>query len=143
ARLAATTGATVRAYGFPWPDEGIEGVTASDSAEMAMHGADYTLFPIPGQAADGSLFAPHAPSPIVPDAALLGHLKPGAAIILGWPDQQLAAVASELEIVLCEYEHDVELMLLRGPAIVEGALELAIRHTDVTIHNSTVLVVGH
>ena len=33
-------------------------------------------------------------------------------------------------------------MLLRGPAIVEGALQIAIAETDVTIHSAEVVVVG-
>src|SRR5690606_20615240 len=61
ARLAATTGAEVRAYGFPWPEGGIAGVILSDSAAQALAGADYALFPIPGIATDGTLFAPAAP----------------------------------------------------------------------------------
>ena len=143
ARLAATTGAEVRAYGFPWPEGGIAGVTLSDSAAQALAGADYALFPIPGIATDGTLFAPAAPAPIRPDRSLLSGMAPRATIILGAADERLRQVAGELGITLCEYEHDRELMLLRGPAIVEGALQLAIAHTDVTIHNSTVGVVGH
>ncbi|MFC6886547.1 MULTISPECIES: dipicolinate synthase subunit DpsA [Actinomadura] len=143
ARLAAATGAAVRAYGFPWPDGGIEGVTLAATAAEALEGADYALFPIPGIAADGTLFAPAAPEPILPDAALLTGMGPGATIILGWPDERLRAAAEERGIALVEYEHDTELMLLRGPAIVEGALQLAIAETDVTIHDSDVAVVGH
>ena len=29
ARLAAATGAAVRAHGFPWPEQGIRGVTTA------------------------------------------------------------------------------------------------------------------
>lgn len=81
ARLAAATGATVRGFGFPWPDGGIEGVTRATSAAAALDGADYALFPIPGIAADGSLFAPESPAPVVPDRELLAQLAPGAAVI--------------------------------------------------------------
>lgn len=143
ARLAAQTGATVRAYGFPWPEGGVEGVTLMDSAETAVDGADYILFPIPGQADDGALFAPESPTRIYPTEDLLSRMRPGGAIVLGWPNKELADTAGRLGIQLSEYEHDVELMLLRGPAIVEGALEAAIARTDVTIHNTDVLVVGH
>lgn len=143
ARLAATTGATVRAYGFPWPKGGVSGVTRTSSARDAMDGADYVLFPIPGQAADGTLFAPASPEPILPDASLLGVMRQPGAIILGWADTALTAAAANLGIEISEYEHDVELMLLRGPAIVEGALGAVIANSDVTIHNADVLVVGH
>jgi dipicolinate synthase subunit A len=143
AQLAATTGATVRGYGFPWPDGGIDGVTRAASAADALAEADYALFPIPGIAADGALFAPEADAPIIPDAALLAAMKPGATIILGWPDDKLRAAAAESGISFSEYEQDTELMLLRGPAIVEGALAQAIANTDTTIHSTEVLVVGH
>lgn len=143
ARLAATTGATVTAFGFPWPEGGIEGVQSRTSAGEALAGADYALFPIPGQADDGTIYAPDAPEPILPDAALLSAMATPASIVLGWADESLRATAESLGIELREYESDVELMLLRGPAIVEGALELAIANTDVTIHGNNVLVVGH
>jgi dipicolinate synthase subunit A len=142
ARLAAATGATVRAYGFPWPEAGIEGVTRSHSAEEAVRGARYLLFPIPGLGDDGSLYAPAAPVPVVPDESLLGAATPGAHTILGAADDRLRAAAAAAGVVLHEYEHDKELMLLRGPAIVEGALAAAIGATDVTIHASEVAVVG-
>jgi dipicolinate synthase subunit A len=143
ARLAAQTGATVAAYGFPWPPEGIEGVRRAESARDALTGADYALFPIPGIAKDGALFAPDSPEPILPGVDLLSVMSPGATIVLGCPDMHLTSAAQVRGIGLSEYEHDTELMLLRGPAIVEGALQLAIAHSRVTIHNSDVLVVGH
>lgn len=143
ARLAAATGAQVRVYGIPWPTQGIEGVTLADTAADAFRGADYALFPIPGQYPDGALFAPEAPTRIIPERALLELMNDGATIILGWPDAALRSAAESLGIALLEYEHDTELMLLRGPAIVEGALGQVIANTDITIHNATVAVVGH
>jgi dipicolinate synthase subunit A len=142
ARLAAAEGAAVTAYGFPCP-EPIAGVELAADAAAAMRGASYALFPIPGIAADGSLFAPSAAEPILPDEALLGVLAPGAQVILGAADDKLRAAADAAGVTLHEYEHDVELMLLRGPAIIEGALQQAIANTRVTIHEADVVVVGH
>jgi dipicolinate synthase subunit A len=143
ARLAAETGATVRAYGFPFVDGGIPGVTQAVSAAEAMTNADYALFPIPGLAADGSLYAPAAEEKIVPDEELLGLLAGGAHVILGTADERLRAAAAATGVELHEYESDTELMLLRAPAIVEGALAAAIESSDVTIHANEVGVVGH
>ncbi|MFV0252717.1 MAG: dipicolinate synthase subunit DpsA [Beutenbergiaceae bacterium] len=143
ARLAATTGAQVRAYGFPWPERGIAAVTPAESAKAALDGARYALFPIPGQAMDGSLFAPAATAPIIPDRETLSGMQPGGTIILGWANDALREAAQELGLSIDEYEWDVELMLLRAPAIVEGALQVIIANSRVTIHNTDVLVVGH
>lgn len=143
ARRAALTGATVRAHGFPWPDAGIAGVRLSPTAAEALRGADYLLLPIPGLSVDGALYAPSSPVPIVPDRNMLATLRPGATIVLGTPDRSLQAVAAELGLRLVPYEDDKELMLLRAPAIVEGAIQLAIENTDVTLHGNVVAVVGH
>ncbi len=143
ARLAAASGATVRAFGFPWPDGGIAGVDLAPSAGDAVEGAAYALFPIPGLGADGALFAPSAAGPILPDAALLGRLRPHATVILGTADAALRRCAGELGHRVVEYEADTELMLLRGPAIVEGALGVAIENTEITIHAAQVGVVGY
>ncbi len=143
ARLAAATGAEVRAYGFPWPEQGIAGVTLAASAAEALDGADYGLLPIPGIAPGGRLFAPEHPEPIVPTAEMLAGMREGAAIVLGIADENLRAAAAPHGIELHEYEHDRELMMLRAPAIVEGALRIAVEQTDVTIHASQVVVVGY
>ncbi len=143
ARLAAVDGAEVTAHGFPWPEPGIDGVRRTGTAAEAMRGARYALFPIPGIAADGSLYAPAAPASIVPTAELLSELEPGGHVILGAADERLRTAAAATGVTLHEYEGDVELMLLRGPAIVEGALAAAIANTRVTIHGSRVCVVGH
>ena len=142
ARLAVAAGATVRCHGFPWPSGGIPGATAAPSGADAMSGAHCALFPIPGIASDGSLYAPDSAEPIVPDAALLRLLAPGAVIVLGQADGRLRAAAAQCGIAISEYEDDTELMLRRGPAIVEGVLALAIGNTNVTIHAATVGVVG-
>jgi dipicolinate synthase subunit A len=143
ARRAAATGAEVRAHGFPWPPEGISGVTQTADAASAMRGAHVALFPVPGIDEAGALFAPHSSKPIVPDRELLARMAPGGRIILGRASDQLRAAAEEANVTLIEYEDDQELMLLRGPAVVEGALKLAIEATDITINGAVIAVVGY
>ena len=142
ARCAVAAGAEVRAYGFPWPEGGIAGVRHASSAEDALAGADIALFPIPGIAPDGALFAPQSAERIIPDRDSLGGMRKPAHIILGWGDPKLKAHCEALGIRLHEYEWDEDLMLLRGPAIVEGMLKVLIENTDITIHKSRVCMVG-
>ncbi len=142
ARLAAATGATVRAHGFPWPAGGIAGVQHLDDPAAVLAGARFALFPIPGIAASGALFAPAAPAPIIPSRAMLAGMAPRAHIILGWADKNLKAHADALGITIHEYEWDRGLMLRRTPAIIEGLLKIVIENTAITIHDSTVCVVG-
>jgi dipicolinate synthase subunit A len=143
ARCAAATGATVRGFGFPWPEAGIAGVAHCASAADALAGADVALFPIPGIAADGALFAPQSPERIIPSAAMLGGMRRPGNIILGWADPKLKAHCAALGTALHEYEWDEDLMLLRGPAIVEGMLRVIIENTDITIHRARIVMLGH
>jgi dipicolinate synthase subunit A len=142
ARQAAATGAGVRAYGIPWPDGGIPGVTLAADAASALAGADVALFPIPGIAANGALFAPSCAVPIIPDREALGGMRTPGHIILGWADANLKAHCAALDITLHEYESDTRLMLMRGPAIVEGLLKVMIDNTEITVHKSRVCIVG-
>ena len=142
ARRAAATGATVRAHGFPWPAGGISGVTQVSTAQAALRDAHYGLLPIPGISPDGALFAPGAPLPIVLGVKELGEMARRAHLILGAADDRLRDAADRSGVEICEYEHDRELMLRRGPAIVEGAVEKIIELTEITIHGARVAVVG-
>jgi dipicolinate synthase subunit A len=141
ARLAARTGATVRAYGFPWPPARIEGVALAGSVAEAMRGADYALLPIP-RGVEGNLYAPDAPEPIRIRPELLAPLRPGAHVFCGRVTDVLADATRGLPLTMHEYDPDRELMLLRAAAIAEGILESAIANTEITIHGATVAVVG-
>src|SRR3990172_9113171 len=92
ARLAATTGATVRGFGFPWPEGGVPGVSLENTAEAAAKGAHYCLFPIP-LSTDDVLYAPHAEEPIRANEQLLGALAPAAHVFLGRVTPAVRAVA--------------------------------------------------
>ncbi|WP_296519354.1 dipicolinate synthase subunit DpsA [Rhodoplanes sp.] len=142
ARLAAATGAEVRVHGFPWPECGIKRVTRLDDPAAVLKGAKFALFPIPGIAPSGALFAPTAPKPIIPDRAMLAGMQPRAHIILGWADDNLKKHCEALSIGIHEYEWDRALMLERTPAIIEGLLKIVIENTDVTIHNAEACVIG-
>jgi dipicolinate synthase subunit A len=138
-RCAVESGATVKAFGFPWPKGGIGGVVAASDAADALAGAQIALMPIPGIATDGSLFAS---TPIIPREALLRQMASGAHIILGRSDAGLKQAAAALGIGIHEYEGDHELMLLRAPAIVEGLIKILIENTAITIHGARICVVG-
>ena len=142
ARCAAATGACVRAYGFPWPESGIDRVQHTADAATALKDAHFALFPIPGIAPDGALFAPSSPERIIPTVAMLSAMRKPGHIILGWADENLKRCCDVLKIGIHEYEWDDTLMLLRSRAITEGMLKVIIENTDVTIHRAKICQVG-
>ena len=141
ARLAATTGATVRAFGFPWPDRGIEGVIRAPNARRAMADAHHALLPVP-RGVDGRLYALGAAEPIPIAPELFAPLRDGAHVFCGRVTDEIAAATRDLPITLHAYDPDRELMLERAAAVAEGVLELTIERTDITIHSAKVAVVG-
>jgi dipicolinate synthase subunit A len=141
ARLAAETGASVRAFGFPWPETGIPRVARAASAPEATTGADIALFPIAG-IKDGCLYAPSLGSPLRIDAALIGGMARGGHIICGSTDATLAREAAERSITIHAYEHDQESRLLRMPSVVEGVLATLIANTKHSLHDCEIAVLG-
>ena len=108
----------------------------------AVAGAKYLLMPIP-LGVGLEVYAPHAEQPITADAQLLTALASGAHAFLGRATPEFREVASQVGVSLHEYDPDRELMLLRAPAIVEGAIQLAIENTDITINDASIVVVGY
>ena len=141
ARLAAETGAAVRAFGFPCPEAGIAGVANAASARDATSGADIALFPIAG-IKDGCLYAPSLREPIRIDAALLAGMPSGGHIICGSADPALAREAGARSFAIHTYEHDQESRLLRMPSVVEGVLATLIANTKRSLHDSEIAILG-
>jgi dipicolinate synthase subunit A len=141
ARLAAETGAAVRAFGFPLPENGIPGVTQATTGPQATNGADIALFPIAG-IKDGCLYAPSLAEPIRIDASLLAGMAAGGHIICGSADAALTREAASRSLTIHAYEHDQESRLLRMPSVVEGVLGALIANTNHSLHDSEIAVLG-
>jgi dipicolinate synthase subunit A len=139
ATIARGEGAEVRIFGAP---EIAGGVTPSASLHEALDGADVAVMPVPLNAPDGSLYAPFASEAIRIDEAALGKMNDGAHVIIGRADDPLRKAASQAGVTVHEYEGDTDLMLLRAPAIAEGAIRVAIERSPVTIHHTDIGVLG-
>jgi dipicolinate synthase subunit A len=139
ALIAKGLGAEPRVFGAP---EIPGGIPASPSLQDALEGADVAVLPVPLNAPDGSLYAPFADTPIHPDAAALKTMTEAAHVVTGKADELLRAAASEAGVSLHEYEHDTDLMLMRAPAIAEGAIRVAIERSPVTIHGTEIGILG-
>lgn len=140
ARQAARAGALVRTCGLPVTAD-MRGAAASTVAE-AVQDADVVICPIPLPGADGTVFAPYASGPLVVDRTSLRGARRGAILITGRASQQMVEAAQALGLRLREYEQEEDLMLLRAPAVAEGAIRVAIEHTEVTLHGNPCMVVG-
>ena len=107
-----------------------------------MTGARVAIMPLPPSGPDGALYAPFSPAPIQITATALGAMESSAHLVVGAADASLRHAARLTGVTVHEYEGDTELMLLRAPAIAEGAIAVAIEHSDVTLHGTGVAVMG-
>jgi len=140
ASLATDAGASVRLFGAPLPNR--RDVTTAASLAEALDGARIAILPIPYPGADGALYAPFAEAPIHITADDLSGMAADALVITGKSDAFLDAAAEEAHVIVREYENDTDLMLLRAPAIAEGAIRVAIEHSPVTVHGTQIGLVG-
>jgi dipicolinate synthase subunit A len=142
AALAVAEGAAVRRFGTPEVDVGRPSGGLVDSLAEALSGARVAVGPIPLPGPDGRIFAPSAAEPIYLTAEVLRRMALSAHVVIGKADPGLRQAAADCGVRVHEYEHDTELMLLRTPAIAEGAIAVAIQRSPVTIHGSPIAVIG-
>ncbi len=142
AALAVEAGAVVRRFGTPDAGAGRHAGEVATTLHDALRDARVAIGPIPFPGPDGRLFAPHAPEPIYLDAQALRTMDMDGHVVIGKATDDLLSSARSVGVVVHEYEHDTELMLLRAPAIAEGAIAAAIERSPVTIHASPIGVLG-
>lgn len=141
-RLLQQQGAVVDAYGCPPSAEKVLGRPQANSVRAALDGAAIVICPIPYPAADGSLYAPQSKEKVYLSVDDLSTLAPGAVLITGVATDVMRTAETTLDFQLREYEHDNDLMILRASAIAEGAAAVAIQHSPVTIHRSSIVLTG-
>ena len=140
-RQLLAEGATVRMCGLPEGD-GIEAASAHATVGEAVQGADIIICPVPLPQPDGALFAPQSPEKLYLDTDSLAGAAPGGVLVTGRSSAKMQEASEKHGLKIREYEQDEELMVLRAPAVAEGAIRIAIEHTEVTLHDNPCLIVG-
>lgn len=103
--------------------------------------ADVIIFPLAGCDDGGYIFAPFAAEPCTLDS-LQQQLSHAALLICGRLPARYLPEMSKAGVRVFLSGEDNELAILNAVPTAEGALELAMRESSVTIHGSECLVVG-
>lgn len=140
-RQLLAEGAAVRTCGLPEGD-GIEASSAHNSVAEAVDGAGIIILPVPLPQPDGAIFAPHCPDKLYVDADSLAGAVAGGVLVTGRASAQMQEASEKHGLKIREYEQDEELMVLRAPAVAEGAIRIAVENTEVTLHDNHCLIVG-
>ncbi len=139
-RLAAESGAAVKAFGFPWPSGGIGACSPCSGCCAGVGRRQYRADAHPRHRY-GWQHLRHDPDHSR-GSRYCAKWRPAHTSSLDERTTDSTQAAAGLGVSIHEYEGDHELMLLRAPAIVEGVIKVLIENTPITIHDARICVVG-
>lgn len=99
------------------------------------------ILPLPVVSAPGILNAPLADTPMGL-APLLRAARPGQLLFGGKVDRETLALAQRYGLTIWDYLDREELAVANAVPTAEGAVQLAMEELPITIHRSTVLILG-
>lgn len=134
-------GATVVGVGFENASP-ISGMTVASSLQDVIGQVDVLLFPMFGTDERGVVKAKYSNQPIVLNKEVLQAIPTRVPLIIGFARPALKSVAAKLGIRLVETASLNELTILNSIPSAEGAIQMAMENTVVTIHGSQSFVLG-
>ncbi|MBO8159403.1 dipicolinate synthase subunit DpsA [Thermosyntropha sp.] len=134
-------GATLVVAGFPKEKVG-HGAFVVKSVEEACKDAEVVILPLPGTDNQGVIRAVYAEEKLVLTEKAIAKLAPDALVIIGSARQYLKDWAERYNFNLSEVIEMDELAILNSIPTAEGAVQIAMEETPITIHGSRTCVIG-
>ena len=120
----------------------ISGMTLAPSLQEAVGQVDMLLFPMFGTDDRGVVKAKYSASPIVLNTDVLQAIPARVPLLIGWARPALKSEAENLGIQLIETKTLNEITILNSIPSAEGAIQMAMEATTITIHGSESFVLG-
>lgn len=120
----------------------ISGMMLAPSLEDVVDQVDVLLFPMFGTDERGVVKAKYSDSPIVLNKKVLESIPAHVPLVIGFARPALKSVAANLGIQLLETASLNELAILNSIPSAEGAIQMAMEATTITIHGSNSFVIG-
>ncbi len=134
-------GATVAVAGFPKEMVG-HGAFVVNSVIEACKDAEVVILPLPGTNEERFVRAVYAENVLELTPEAISSLSENALVIIGSARQFLKDWASMYNFTLLEIGEMDELAVLNSIPSAEGALQIAMEETRITIHGSQTCVIG-
>lgn len=134
-------GATVVVAGFPREKIG-HGAFVVNSVEEACRGAEVLVLPLPGTSEEGVIRAVYSDQELRLTEDILSSVSPNALVIIGSARAFLREWANRLNLKLIETIEMDEIAILNSIPTAEGAIQIAMEETMITIHGSQSCVIG-
>lgn len=136
----AEAGARVKVVGLP-VEEG-RGIGACPDIPGALDGVQAVILPVPGINDRGELYSALAGRPLVLSGDQLSALPVGTPVLVGVARKTLAEMVNGCGLRLVEVMKLDEVAILNSIPSAEGAIQLAMENSDITIHGSRSFVLG-
>jgi len=137
-RLSAL-GIAVRVLGLPVRNENI--ITVSDVAG-AVEGAAAIILPVPGINDQRQIYSAFVHPPFLLEEDVLKGLPPGTPVLVGMARPLLRDMVLKYGLKLIEVMKIDEVAILNSIPSAEGAIQMAMENTEITIHGSRCAVLG-
>ncbi len=140
ARLLEADGHRVNRYGFDALDK--EAGLQSKNLYEAIENTDVIICPIPCVKSAGEINAVYSRKAILADD-VLRLVKPWQIFMAGLINDAVDTIATKYNVTYIDLLKREELAVLNAVPTAEGAIQLAMEHTDFTLHSSEVMVIGY
>lgn len=134
-------GATVAVVGFPQDKIG-PGAFMVHSVEEACKDAEVVILPIPGTSPDGLIRAIYSENSLILPEKAIQTMAPNSLVIIGSARPFLKEWSQVYGFNLIEIIEMDEIAILNSIPTAEGAIQIAMEETSITIHGSKTCVIG-
>ena len=133
---------TIILVGYDKLDQGFTGLTQMDFKDLEIEKADGIILPITGTDSKGNVEIVFSDQPIRLPKEWFKQIKKSALVFTGMANDYLTNAAKEAEVSLVSLLDRDDVAIYNSIPTAEGAIMMAIEHTDYTIHSSRVIVTG-
>lgn len=134
-------GADVRVAGISNLVEN-KSVQCFDKVEDAVKEVPFIILPMPGVDEHGFIRAKYGTEPLRLDEDTILSFREDSVIIVGYARPLLKELAGRRGIRVLEIAENDEVAILNSIPSAEGAVQMAMEATDITLHGSKVVVIG-
>jgi dipicolinate synthase subunit A len=119
-----------------------ENITGVENLAQLPKDLDAVIAPMTGIDEDYKIKKPFGEEELVITEEFCSQLKPGTKFFIGFAKPQLKTWCRDYNLKLVELAAEDEVAILNAIPTAEGALELAIRKSDLTLHGNNSFVLG-
>ncbi|MDF2935387.1 MAG: dipicolinate synthase subunit [Paenibacillaceae bacterium] len=142
-RKLAETNAELYIAGFDkWADTSNKRIYHASLSEALFRECSIVILPAVGIGDSGEVYAPYSSAELTVTTDMIAALPPDGLIITGSVNPYLREACRKHRLRLVEVYARDDVAILNSIPTAEGAVMLAIQHTDITIHGAAVIVLG-